>query len=76
MNDVLLIFAPTIGLIIFFFAMNAVITRLFTYKESEVDGRMPNSDEILGRYGRPEAPTDKSQERGGCLATSAKTRLL
>ena len=30
MNDVLLIFAPTIGLIIFFVAMNVVITRIFT----------------------------------------------
>ncbi len=30
MNDALFIFAPTIGLVIFFLVMNIVITRVFT----------------------------------------------
>ena len=30
MNDALFIFAPTVGLVIFFVVMNLVITRIFT----------------------------------------------
>ena len=30
MNDALVIFTPTIGLVIFFVTMNLVITRIFT----------------------------------------------
>ena len=35
------------------------------YKKSSTRRRMPNSGEILDRYGRPETPMDKSQERRG-----------
>ena len=37
MNDVFFLFGPTIGLTIFFFAMNVVITRAFTKIKIEDD---------------------------------------
>ena len=35
-------------------------------KKSEVNGRMPNSGEILDRFGRPETPTDMKSKQRGC----------
>ncbi len=42
-----------------------VLRRTIKHTKNELDGRMPNSDEILDRYGHLEIPADKSQERRG-----------
>jgi len=37
---------------------------------------MANSNEILGRYGRPETPMDKSQERRGWETPQTSPKLV